>query len=66
MTIEIFEIFKIFSDEDKNNLTKNGKDQNKQSQSREQENKNTIRRKAKGSQGGFGKYRDGKSGFLRG
>ncbi len=38
---------------------KNGKDQNKQSQSREPADKKTIRRRAEWSPGGFGKYRAG-------
>ena len=46
MTFEIFEIFDVFPNEDKHDSTKNSKNQNKQSQSREQENKNTIRREA--------------------
>ncbi len=44
---------------------KNGKDQNKQSQSREPADKKTIRRRAEWSPGGFGKYRDGNSGYLK-
>lgn len=44
---------------------KSGKDRKKQSQSREPADKNTTKRGAEWIQGGFGKYRNGNSGYLK-